>query len=106
MGKKMQWLIDAYDKGVLGSTFKFRLIDGGKDYGTVRNYSEEIAKEIDEEVNRIVMKGYDRCEKILNEHIDKLHALAQYLMEHEKIDGENFVKLMDGTEDPSERSDS
>ena len=52
------------------------------------------------------MKGYDRCEKILNDHIDKLHALAQYLMEHEKIDGENFVKLMDGTEDPSERSDS
>lgn len=35
MGKKMQWLIDAYNKGVLGSTFKFRLIDGGKDYGTV-----------------------------------------------------------------------
>ena len=67
----------------------------GKDYGTVRNYSEEIAKEIDEEVNRIIMKGYDRCEKILNEHIDKLHALAQYLMENEKIDGENFVKLMD-----------
>ena len=29
------------------------------------------------------------------EHIDKLHALAQYLMEHEKIDGENFVRLMD-----------
>ena len=68
----------------------------GKDYGTMRNYSEEIAKEIDEEVNRIVMKGYDLCEKILSEHIDKLHELAQYLMENEKIDGENFVKLMDG----------
>ena len=78
----------------------------GKDYGTVRNYSEEIAKEIDEEVNRIVMNGYNRCEKILTDHIDKLHALAQYLMENEKIDGENFVKLMDGTEETSERSDS
>ena len=77
----------------------------GKDYGTVRNYSEEIAKEIDEEVNRIVMKGYDRCEKILTEHIDKLHALAGYLMEHEKIDGENFVKLMDGDDMIPERSE-
>ena len=66
----------------------------GKDYGTVRNYSEEIAKEIDEEVNRIVMNGYNRCEAILNEHIDKLHTLAEYLMEHEKVDGENFLRLM------------
>ena len=77
----------------------------GKDYGTVRNYSEEIAKEIDEEVNRIVMKGYERCEAILNEHIDKLHALAGYLMEHEKIDGENFIKLMDGEDMIPERSE-
>lgn len=74
----------------------------GKDYGTVRNYSEEIAKEIDEEVNRIVTTGYKRCEDILNTHIDKLHALAAYLIENEKIDGEGFLKLMEDKTDEDE----
>ena len=68
----------------------------GKDYNTVRNYSEEIAKDIDEEIRRIVTTGYDRCEAILNEHIDKLHELADYLIKNEKIDGEQFIKLMNG----------
>lgn len=69
----------------------------GKDYNTVRNYSEEIAKDIDEEIRKIVTAGYDHCEKILTDHIDKLHELAQYLIENEKIDGDDFIKLMEGT---------
>lgn len=69
----------------------------GKDYNNIRNYSEEIAKDIDEEIRAIVTKGYSRCEELLNAHIDKLHELAKYLIENEKIDGENFVKLMNGT---------
>ena len=68
----------------------------GKDYGTVRNYSEEIAKEIDNEVHRIVTAAYERCEKLLREHLDKLELLAQYLIRNEKIDGDDFVKLMKG----------
>ena len=68
----------------------------GKDYGTVRNYSEEIAKEIDEEVNRIIMTAFKRCEKLLKEHSDSLEALAEYLIEYEKIDGSDFDKLMKG----------
>ncbi len=68
----------------------------GKDYGTVRNYSEEIAKNIDEEIRSIVTTGYKRCEAILNENIEKLHVLADYLVANEKIDGEDFVKLMNG----------
>ena len=68
----------------------------GKDYGTVRNYSEEIAKDIDEEIRKIVTKGYERCEAVLRENIDKLHLLADYLIANEKIDGEDFVKLMEG----------
>ena len=68
----------------------------GKDYSTVRNYSEEIAKDIDEEIHRIVSSGYKRCEDILKENMDKLHSLASYLIENEKIDGEDFVKLMNG----------
>ena len=68
----------------------------GKDYGTVRNYSEDIAKEIDMEVNNIVTNGYNRCEALLRENIDKLHSLADYLIEYEKINGESFVELMEG----------
>ena len=68
----------------------------GKDYGTVRNYSEEIAKEIDEEVNRIIMTAFKRCETLLKEHTDSLEALAQYLIKYEKINGTDFDKLMKG----------
>ena len=68
----------------------------GKDYGTVRNYSEEIAKEIDEEVNRIIMTAFKRCEALLKEHSDSLEALAQYLIKYEKINGSDFDKLMKG----------
>lgn len=68
----------------------------GKDYNTVRNYSEAIAKDIDDEIRKIVTEGYGRCEVILREHIDKLHALAQYLIENEKIDAEDFIRLMNG----------
>ena len=68
----------------------------GKDYSTVRNYSEEIAKDIDEEIRKIVTHGYKRCEDILRANIDKLHLLADYLIANEKIDGEDFVKLMEG----------
>ncbi len=70
----------------------------GKDYSTVRNYSEEIAKDIDEEIRKIVTVGYQRCEEILKANIDKLHLLAAYLIENEKIDGDDFVKLMQGEE--------
>ncbi|MBR3596645.1 MAG: ATP-dependent zinc metalloprotease FtsH [Clostridia bacterium] len=70
----------------------------GKDYNTVRNYSEEIAKDIDEEIRKIVTAGYKRCENILTEHIDKLHLLAEYLIRNEKIDGDGFLKLMNGEE--------
>ncbi len=66
----------------------------GKDYGTVRNYSEEIAKEIDEEVNRIITTAYKNCEKLLKEHSDRLELLAQYLIVNEKINGTDFDSLM------------
>lgn len=77
----------------------------GKDYNNIRNYSEEIAKDIDEEIRAIVTNGYSRCEELLNAHIDKLHELAKYLIENEKIDGENFVKLMNGTLDADNNND-
>ena len=73
----------------------------GKDYGSIRNYSEATAAEIDAEVNRIITEAYSRCEQILKEHMDKLVELAEYLIEYEKIDGEDFEKLMQGTLNPT-----
>lgn len=51
----------------------------GRDFGHTRNYSEEVAAEIDKEINRIITNGYVETEKKLTEHMDKLHAVAQYL---------------------------
>ncbi|MBR1810303.1 MAG: ATP-dependent zinc metalloprotease FtsH, partial [Clostridia bacterium] len=68
----------------------------GMDYGNVKNYSEATAAEIDEEVNRIIADAYKKCEDILNTHMDKLKELAEYLIEHEKIDGNDFKALMEG----------
>ena len=68
----------------------------GRDYGHAKDYSEAFAQEIDEEISSIIHNGYDRTEKILTDHMDKLHELAQYLIKYEKIDGEKFAKLMNG----------
>jgi cell division protease FtsH len=68
----------------------------GKDYGHTRNYSEEIASEIDAEVRRIIAEAHEQCKAILTEHIDELHLVAKYLIENEKIDGDDFEKLIHG----------
>ena len=69
----------------------------GRDFGHTRNYSEEVAAEIDQEINRIITGGYAETEKKLSEHMDKLHAVARYLFQHEKLDGEQIKAIMDGT---------
>ena len=69
----------------------------GMDYNRTRDYSEETAGAIDREVADIMKKAYAQAEGILSEHIDQLHKLAKYLGVHEKIDGEDFKKIM--TED-------
>lgn len=66
----------------------------GKDYSTVRNYSENIASQIDEEIESIIRNAYERTEKILSEHMDKLHLVAQKLYENEKMSGEEFASIM------------
>ena len=63
-------------------------------YGTGKEYSETTATAIDEAVKAQLKTAYDRCEAILTEHRDQLDRLAEYLLEHEKIDAEGFNKLM------------
>ena len=65
----------------------------GRDFAQTKDYSEETAGIIDEEVKRIVDKAYNRAREILTEHVDKLHAVAGVLLEKEKIEGEEFNKI-------------
>ena len=62
----------------------------GRDFAQSKDYSEETAALIDEETKKIIDTGYNRAIQILNDHIDKLHAVAQVLLEKEKIDSEEF----------------
>lgn len=68
----------------------------GRDYNSTPSYSDAVASEIDHEIRNIIENSFEACESILREHIDKLHELAQYLIENEKIDGETFDLLMKG----------
>ncbi len=67
----------------------------GKDYNNVRNYSESVAAQIDDEIEVIVRNAYTRTETILKEHMDKLHAIAKFLFENEKMSGEEFARVME-----------
>ncbi|MBQ5479961.1 MAG: ATP-dependent zinc metalloprotease FtsH, partial [Clostridia bacterium] len=70
----------------------------GMDYGRARDYSEATAAAIDKEVYDIISEAYAEAERLLTEHKDLLHKLAQYLIVNEKIDAPEFQKLMN---DPS-----
>jgi len=65
----------------------------GRDFATQKEYSEETAAIVDEEVKRIVDNGYNTALEILKANIDKLHAVAGVLLEKEKIDGEEFDEI-------------
>ena len=68
----------------------------GKDFSTRKNYSEEMASEIDEEIRTIVEDAYAMAEKLLTEKIDLLHTIAKTLLEIETLDGEQFEALFTG----------
>ena len=62
----------------------------GRDFGTTKSYSEETAAIIDEEVKRIFDEANAKCESILREHADTLKGVAEYLLQNESMDGEDF----------------
>lgn len=74
----------------------------GKDFSTRKNYSEETASEIDEEVKAIIEEAYDAAKKILEEHIEQLTAVAEGLLEVETLDNQQFVQLYNGEKTPKE----
>ena len=68
----------------------------GRDLGHGRDYSEEVAGQIDEEARRFIDEGYNKALALLEKHMDQLHALAEYLMKYEKIEGDVFADVMSG----------
>ena len=67
----------------------------GRDFAQSRNYSEETAGIIDEEIKKIIDKAYMTAKQILTANVDKLHIVAQILLEREKIDGEEFNQIFE-----------
>ena len=67
----------------------------GRDFSSGKNYSDNTATLIDEEIRRIIGEAYDRCKKILSEHSDKLHFVAEFLLKNEFMDEEQFLAAME-----------
>jgi len=65
----------------------------GRDLGKGRDFSEEIGSKIDKEIKRFIDEAYDKANKLLKENINILHAVAQALIEKEKLDAEEFEKI-------------
>jgi cell division protease FtsH len=69
----------------------------GRDFGHEADYSEEIAREIDDEIRRIVEDAHERARRVLSEHMDELQRLSKILIEYETIDRGQFQDLLTGT---------
>jgi cell division protease FtsH len=68
----------------------------GREMGHEPDYSDELAREIDDEVRRIIEDGHELALKVLREHMDDLHRISQILIEHETIDKDQFERLLAG----------
>ncbi len=77
----------------------------GRDYNSSKTYSEVIASEIDSEMRAIIHSAYDRAQEILADHKEQLTRVAEYLIVHEKINGEQFEQLMKGENPDSEAAE-
>ena len=80
----------------------------GRDFNNQRNYSEDVAAEIDKEIRRYIEDAYEECRKIITDNIDKLHLIAEALMERETLDASELEELMTKgkiTEKPKEEKE-
>ncbi len=68
----------------------------GREFSTEPDYSDEIAREIDDEVRRMVESAHQRAKTILTEHKDDLTNLSEILVKRETIEKEEFLALLDG----------
>jgi cell division protease FtsH len=71
----------------------------GRDYGAEADYSEEIAREIDDEIRRVIEESHELALSVLREHMEKLHLVSQILIERETIDRDQFERLLAGEDE-------
>lgn len=77
----------------------------GKDFSTRKNFSEEMASEIDEEIRNIIENAFSKAEKILNDSMEILHTVAKGLLELETLDGDQFEALYSGAKSVEQLQD-
>ena len=68
----------------------------GRDFSSSQDYSDDTASKIDAEIHEIITNSYNNAKKILNENIEKLHFIAEFLLKNEIMDGEQFAAAMEG----------
>ena len=68
----------------------------GRDFSSSQDYSDETAAKIDAEIHAIITDAYNNAKQILNDNIDKLHFIAEFLLKNEIMDGEQFTAAMEG----------
>src|SRR5256712_11470202 len=73
----------------------------GREMGNEPDYSEEIAREIDDEIRRVIEEAHETATQVLKEHIDHLHRLSLILIERETIDKDQFERLLAGEDEES-----
>jgi cell division protease FtsH len=71
----------------------------GRDYGAEADYSEEIAREIDDEIRRVIEEAHELALTVLREHMDDLHKISAILIERETIDRDQFERLLAGEDE-------
>ena len=78
----------------------------GRDFSSNADYSEDTAAQIDREIHVLITEAYARAKELLNSHIDKLHFVARYLLDHEDMDGDLFKAAMDAETPTNEMLDA
>jgi cell division protease FtsH len=73
----------------------------GREMSAEPDYSEEIAKQIDDEIRRVIEEAHDTASAVLREHMEELHLLSAILIERETIDKEQFERLLAGEAEES-----
>jgi cell division protease FtsH len=71
----------------------------GRDYGAEADYSEEIAREIDDEIRRVIEEAHELALAVLREHMEELHKISSILIERETIDKDQFERLLAGEDE-------
>ena len=71
----------------------------GREMGAEPDYSEEIAREIDDEIRRVIEEAHETAHQVLREHMDDLHRLSAILIERETIDKDQFERLLAGEDE-------